>query len=118
MQGYKLKKEQIISAFGGNTVFNEITTPTIEYTISDFYDAVEEYIEATARSRGYSNAAILAGYVYSKIPNWKNEAEIFIAWRDSIWVSVFEILDKAKNEESILPKTPLIMINNLEKINW
>ncbi len=60
---------------------------------------VEETINRTALSKGYSNALSCASYVYSTVIQWANESQAFIAWRDSVWVYCLGEFEKAKNGE-------------------
>lgn len=55
---------------------------------------VNARVEEVARSMGYSSAASCAGYVTSTVPQWAAEARAFVAWRDAVWLAVFERKDE------------------------
>jgi len=51
--------------------------------------AIDASVENVARGLGYNSAAHCASYVASTVPEWKSEAESFVAWRDAVWVAAF-----------------------------
>lgn len=63
----------------------------------------DKMVEDCAKGMGYNSAATAAGYVTSTVPEWRQEAEAFVAWRDSVWVAVFATLQTvdASNPPSI-----------------
>lgn len=80
--------------------------------------AVQAHIAATARARGYDNGMALAGYVNSTVPPWKAEAEAFIAWRDAVWLFVFEKLAQVQAGKAAPPESPEALIAALPQIDW
>jgi hypothetical protein len=83
-----------------------------------FRRAVQAHIDATAQSRSYDNGMALAGYVNSAVPPWKAEAEAFIAWRDQVWLFVFEKLAQVEAGEVEAPSSPEALIGWLPQIEW
>jgi hypothetical protein len=43
------------------------------------------YLDSIAQQRQYDSAISCASYVSSTVPAWKEEADTFIAWRDSVF---------------------------------
>jgi hypothetical protein len=46
---------------------------------------LSSYIDVVAQQRQYENAVSCASYISSSIPQWKNEAETFVSWRDEVF---------------------------------
>lgn len=57
---------------------------------------VDARVEGQARALGYTSAAHLASYTASGVPDWAAEARAFVAWRDSVWLAVFEARAQAE----------------------
>lgn len=79
--------------------------------------AVQAHIDATAASRGYNDAATLASYVSSTIAPWAAEASAFVAWRDAVWVAVFDALAVAQDGDTPAPKSAAALIATLPAIS-
>ena len=47
--------------------------------LADDQAAIQAHVDATAKSKGYNDAASLAGYVASAVEPWAAEATTFIA---------------------------------------
>lgn len=43
------------------------------------------FMDSVAQQRQYDSAISCASYVSSSIPQWKNEADVFVGWRDSVF---------------------------------
>jgi hypothetical protein len=63
-------------------------------TLDQYRDAIQVHIDSVAKSKDYRDGFALAGYVSSTIPQWKAEAETFIAWRDAVWIAAYTLLDQ------------------------
>lgn len=57
--------------------------------------AIDALVDGRARALGYNGAAHLAGYVASGVPQWRAEAEQFVAWRDAVWSAAIDMLAAA-----------------------
>jgi hypothetical protein len=90
----------------------------VKAEIERYRQAVQSHIDATARSRDYRDGFALAGYVNSAIPPWKAEAEAFIAWRDQVWLFVFEKLSQIQAGNVEPPESPQALIGWLPVIEW
>ena len=87
-------------------------------TLNSYREAIDTHVDQTAKSRGYNGAASISTYVNSSVPEWKSEAEIFVAWRDSVWVYTFGALEDIKNGDAPTPETVEDFIATLPAINW
>lgn len=87
-------------------------------TKRQFQAAIQSHIDATAQARSYDNGMALAGYVNSAVPPWKAEALAFIAWRDAVWLFVFETLAQVEAGEIPAPASPEALISGLPRIEW
>jgi hypothetical protein len=85
--------------------------------VADYQRAIEAHVEAGAAQRGYSSSPSCAGYVASTVPKWKAEALAFIAWRDAVWVYVYNALNKVKKGERPVPTVPGL-IAELPALVW
>lgn len=43
------------------------------------------YMDSVAQQKQYDSSLSCASYVNSSVTQWKNEANVFVAWRDSIF---------------------------------
>lgn len=91
--------------------------PPPQLTESDYAEAIQAHIDATAHARGYGNGALLASYVASTVPAWAAEAQTFIKWRDAVWLAAYGLLGAVKAGEAAAPDLP-VLIGNLPPIDW
>jgi hypothetical protein len=75
--------------------------------------AVDAYVEATAKGKGYNSAAHCASYAASTVEAWAAEATAFIVWRDAVWLAVFAGM--ADPPEDMTPET---VVAALPQIEW
>lgn len=86
-------------------------------TQTDYSNAIQAHIDATAQSRQYSNGFALASYVTSTIPAWAVEAQTFVAWRDQVWVYAYTELAKVQAAQRAVP-TIAGFVGELPIISW
>jgi hypothetical protein len=86
--------------------------------LSTYQNAVQDHIDTTAKSKGYNDAASLAGYTVSTIPVWQSEAAAFVAWRDQVWIFVFDTLAQIQAGNLAPPESPEALITQLPAITW
>ncbi|MGD9921441.1 MAG: hypothetical protein AB7V13_08345 [Pseudorhodoplanes sp.] len=87
-------------------------------TPEQFQRAIERHVDSVAAQRGYSSAVSLASYVASSVPQWAAEAEVFVAWRDAVWVYALAELAKVMAAERSAPETAEAFITELPSIAW
>src|SRR5690606_2676573 len=61
-------------------------------TLEDYGAAIEEHLDATAKSRGYKDADRIASYIASSNSTWAAEAAVFVQWRDAVWDTCYATL--------------------------
>lgn len=83
-----------------------------------YRQAVQAHIDATAQSRNYEDGFALAGYTSSTVAPWRAEAETFVAWRDQVWLFVFETLAQIEAGTTPAPESPAALIGWLPVIEW
>ena len=72
---------------------HQIPVPSADDLKALYADGIDRHVEAQARAMRYKSAASLAGYVGSSVASWDAEARAFRAWRDDVWVKVFDMLE-------------------------
>ena len=66
-------------------------------TVDDYRAAIQVMIDGVARARRYDSGNSLASYAASTNPQWRAEAQAFIAWRDSVWAFAYAELDHVQS---------------------
>ena len=61
--------------------------------------AVQELLDRTARSKGYTNGAYCVGYVGDPDPEFNAQAVAFRSWRSQVWRKCYDILDQVESGE-------------------
>ncbi|GLU29458.1 hypothetical protein Brsp01_46910 [Brucella sp. NBRC 12950] len=67
---------------------------------------IQAMIDAKASERQYDSGATLASYVNSTIEQWAAEAQVFVAWRDAVWLYALAEMDKVQKGERDQPSVP------------
>lgn len=86
-------------------------------TQDDYKNAVQAHLDDFARAHNYTDGVSLATYATSLIPQWKAEAEAFIAWRDAVWAHAFNELYAVLNGDRPQP-TVAELLAELPTITW
>ena len=89
-----------------------------EAAIDEMRQSVQTYIDSTAQSRGYENGFTLAGYTSSTVTQWQAEAVAFVAWRDAVWLFVFDWLAQIEAGQAAPPENAAALIAALPVIEW
>lgn len=92
-----------------------------ELNLNDFQlistNAVRAHIDSVAQSKLYDSAISCASYTTSTNPQWKSEAETFIAWRDSVLAFCYSKLEAIRNQQIPIPTIPELLAS-LPEIVW
>lgn len=83
-----------------------------------FRAAVQAHVDATAQGREYESGFALASYVNSQHALWKAEADVFVLWRDSVWLMVFGVLEQVQAGDIPPPPNAEALIDVLPPIEW
>ena len=73
--------------------------PTVEEIVKEITDRIQQLLDDTARQKNYDNGVSLASYANSTIDSFKQEALLFIQWRDTLWNTCYHYLDLYKAGE-------------------
>lgn len=79
--------------------------------------AVQAHIDATAKSKNYTDGNSCASYTTSTKATWRAEAEAFVAWRDAVWTSVYATMAAVEAGTEPAP-TAAELIAGLPAISW
>lgn len=82
-----------------------------------FESAIQAKIDDVAKAKNYADGTAFASYSTSTVPQWKTEAETFIAWRDAVWIYAYAELDKAMTGQREIP-TIDAFLTELPAIQW
>lgn len=86
-------------------------------TEANYAQAIQAHIDSVAQSKQYGDGVSLASYASSTIAQWKNEADVFIAWRDAVWTYAFNLMEQVKAGQVPAPTIEEV-IALLPQITW
>lgn len=87
-------------------------------TLAACQAAIDRHVDAVARERHYASAVSLASYANSTVPQWRAEAEAFVAWRDAVWAYALAELASVQSGDRAAPETVEAFIEELPAIVW
>ena len=94
-----------------------ITPPDIPTILNEYNSGIQAYLNDVALKKGYESALYCLSYLNSSIPAWSEEANVFLKWRDTVWVYVLGELPKFLNGDR--PLIPLEQfIGEFPVITW
>ena len=80
---------------------------------------VQELLDSTARSKGYTNGAYCVGYVGDPDPEFNAQAVAFRSWRSQVWRKCYQILDAVESGDVSLDEiTAEYVLSRFPKIEW
>lgn len=80
---------------------------------------VQDLLDSTAKSKGYTNGAYCVGYVGDPDPEFNAQAVAFRTWRSQVWRKCYQILDAVESGEISLDEiTAEYVLSRLPKIEW
>lgn len=91
--------------------------PTTEQLQAALTQAVQNHLDATARSHGYDGIMSLCTYATSSVPKFQAEGQAGVVWRDSVWLYCFGQLQAALTGQRAVP-TAEELIAELPAISW
>lgn len=99
-----------------NTFINP--EPVLPPTNVQVISGVQEHIDKVAQSVGYDDGVALVSYVPSTVEPWRNEADTFVPWRDSVWTYTFDTIAKIDSGEIPPPASVEEFVSWLPPIVW
>jgi len=80
---------------------------------------VQDLLDSTARSKGYTNGAYCAGYAGDPDPEFDAHGTAFKIWRSKVWRKCYQILDQVESGEIPLEDiTAEYVLGQLPEIEW
>lgn len=70
---------------------------------AEFNSAIQLFIDKQAKLKEYESALHCASYINSTNPQWQQEAQTFVAWRDAVWLYAYSELALIQSGEKPLP---------------
>ncbi len=114
----KVSTGMTVEDVGGVPAYvHQVRDRTLAETTEAARRLVAAHIDAVAGEKGYDSGATCAGYATSSVTKWAAEAAAFIAWRDGVWVAVFNLLAEVETGTASVP-TAAELIASLPEINW
>jgi hypothetical protein len=95
----------------------EVVVESNGEVIRRYQEAVQKWIDKVARDRDYNDGVHCVSYTHSTIPQWKAEADAFIAWRDAVWAYVLALFAQVLQGTATRP-TIVQLIQNLPVMVW
>ena len=85
--------------------------------ITDYENAIQNFVDSTARERQFRDGVTLASYIGSSKQKWAAEAQAFINWRDYVWTNAYIELDKVQSGQRQQP-TIEEFLSEVVRITW
>ena len=80
---------------------------------------VQELLDSTAKTKGFTNGAYCAGYAGDPDPEFDAHGTAFKIWRSKVWRKCYQILDQVKSGEIPLEDiTAEYVLGQLPEIEW
>jgi hypothetical protein len=108
---------KILKVVNGNLVLEDIVLPpkTQEEILSEYTTLVQQYLDSTAKSRGYDNILSLCTYATSTVEKFRREGQAGVEWRDAVWSKCYEILEEIQAGNRGVPED---IISELPVFTW
>ena len=89
----------------------------VQVRISEIQVAVQNLLDSKAREKNYDNGFAIASYANSTDVIFHEEANRFIAWRDTCWRKCYNILAQFQSGEIEMPTVEYVL-NRLPSLEW
>lgn len=111
---------KILRVVNGNLVLEDIVLPpkTQEEILSEYITLVQQYLDSTAKSRGYDGIISLCSYKGSTDAVFNKEGTAGVAWRDSVWRTCYSIRDEVLAGTRTEIPTAESLISELPIFTW
>ncbi|MDR2697482.1 MAG: hypothetical protein LBB40_03285 [Holophagales bacterium] len=91
--------------------------PTLEQITAQYTDAVQNRLDAFARTRGYDGIMSACTYVTSAVPQFRLEAAYCVTARDATWAQCYQVMGAVLAGEQDMP-TLEELFETLPKLEW
>lgn len=109
---------------GTKWTYRKITTGEVSETplppsLPEYTHAIQSAVDAVAQTKGYDSGHAMATYVASTNLVWREEAEVFVAWRDAVWTWAITKMQQYQTSGSA-PEIEAVVQSMLEEnpITW
>ena len=89
--------EEVLLSAGYEKIEIQDPEVPVEVQLKQYEDAVQNFLDTTAQSRGYDNTYTCLSYLNSSDATWNTEAHAFNLWRDAVWHKCHELLNAFNN---------------------
>lgn len=80
-------------------------------------EGIQKYLDSTAKNYGYDSMLSAVSYVNSTYPKFAAEAAACIAWRDSVWLYCYQVMQGILDNSRSIP-TIEELISELPQLSW
>lgn len=91
--------------------------PTPAQILASLTRAVQDHLDATARTRNYDGILSLCSYATSTNPKFGPEGQAGVAWRDAVWSSCYAILADVQAGNRAAPSAAGLL-TELPSMEW
>jgi hypothetical protein len=90
---------------------------TTEQIIAQYTGAVQQHLDAFARTRSYDGVLSAATYATSTVPKFKAEGQYAVEARDATWAKCYEVLAAVESGSRPMP-TLEELLAELPTLTW
>jgi hypothetical protein len=98
-------------------VFVPPPPPTVEEITAQYTEAVQNRLDAFAKTRGYDGIMSACTYVTSAVPQFRLEAAYCVTARDATWAQCYQVMGAVLAGEQDMP-TLEELFETLPKLEW
>lgn len=109
--------KRIVADENGRPILQDPPPPTIEQIIAQYDAAVQQHLDAFARTRNYDGILSAATYATSQVPKFKAEGQYAVEARDATWAKCYEIMAAVEAGSRPMPTTDEL-IAELPVLTW
>lgn len=114
----QLGRELHAAAIAGTLGVIAAADPPPALTVTDFTNAVQAHLDATARTRNYDGILSACSYATSADLKFGAEGKAAVIWRDKVWLYCYAELAKVQAATRSVPATTAAFVAELPVISW
>ena len=89
----------------------------IQQKIQSLGQSVNQHLDSVAKSKDYDSIISACTYASSSISLYRAEGEKCVAWRDAVWVKVYDVLSEVQSGSRPIPSAEQL-ISELPEMQW